>query len=183
MIVFKERSASNTAVVVDLATKRARESGIEKIVVASGSGDTARQFLAAWPAERIIVVRYVCGFRKPNTQDMAPEVEKELLSAGVRVVTAAHAFGGFGRAVRRKFNTYQADEIVAHALRIFGQGIKVGCEIACMACDAGLVRNDERIVSCGGTGQGSDTALVLTPANTHRFFEMKVHDILCKAEE
>lgn len=104
------------------------------------------------------------------------------LSEGVRLVTAAHAFGALGRAVRRKYQTHQVDEIVAGALRIFGQGTKVACEVALMACDAGAVRTDEKIFSCGGSGGGADTALVLTPANTHSFFDMRVHEIICKPE-
>jgi hypothetical protein len=181
MKVFEDKTKDHTAEVVELATARAKELGIEKMVVASGSGATAKRFLRAWPASRLIVVRHVCGFEEPNMQEMPPEAEKELTAEGVRIVTAAHAFGGFGRAVRRKFATYQADEIVAGALRIFGQGTKVACEIALMACDAGYVRTDEKIISVGGTGTGADAALVLTPANAHGFFNMKVHEILCKS--
>jgi hypothetical protein len=179
--VFEDRSADNTSEVIALAVARAKELEIEKIVVASGSGATAKRFMAVWPADQLVVVRHVCGFEGPDVQEMPPEAEKEILSSGAKLVTAAHAFGGFGRAVRRKYATYQADEIVANALRIFGQGTKVACEIALMACDAGYVRTDEMIISVGGTGTGADAALVLTPANTHSFFNMKVHEILCKS--
>jgi hypothetical protein len=32
----------------------------------------------------------------------------------------------------------------------------------------------------GGTGKGLDTALVLRPANSQDFFDLKVKEILCK---
>lgn len=182
MRLFSDRDKDNTAEVVNLAVTRAKEDGIEKIVVASSTGETALRLLKAWPATRLIVVRYVFGFEKPDAQEMLPEAEKTILKEGARIVTAAHALGGIGRAVRRRFNTYQTDEIIAGTLRVFGQGVKVACEITAMACDAGYVRTDERIIACAGSGRGADTALVLSPANTHSFFDLKVHDIICKAE-
>jgi hypothetical protein len=182
MVIFKNAGEENTHQTIDLAAARAKELRIEKIVVASSTGATALRFFRAWPPSRLVVVRYVYGFERADAQEMPAEVEKQILSEGARIVTAAHPFGGLGRAVRRKFQTYQLDEVIAGALRIFGQGTKVACEVALMACDAGMVRTDEKIVSCGGSGRGTDTALVLTPANTHSFFDMKVHEIICKPE-
>ena len=182
MVVFKNAGQENTRETIDLAVARAKELHVEKIVVASNTGATALRFLGSWPAARLVVVRSVFGFAHPDAQDMPADVEKQILAEGARLVTAAHAFGGLGRAVRRKFQTYQSDEIVAATLRIFGQGTKVSCEVALMACDAGMVRTDEKIVSCGGSGRGADSALVLTPANTHNFFDLKVHEIICKPE-
>jgi hypothetical protein len=58
--------------------------------------------------------------------------------------------------------------------------MKVACEIAAMAADAGLVRTDEEIIAIGGTGRGADTAVVIQPEYTHRFFNLKVKEIICK---
>ena len=102
------------------------------------------------------------------------------MEKGGVILTATHAFGGVGRAVRRRFNTYQVDEIIAQTLRVFGQGTKVACEIALMAADAGLIRTDEEVISIGGTARGADTALVVKPAHTHDFFELRVKEVLCK---
>jgi hypothetical protein len=96
------------------------------------------------------------------------------------VLTTGHAFAGIDRAVRRKFNTYQTSEIVASTLRVLGQGIKVAAEIAMMAADAGLVRTDREVIAVGGTGTGADTAVVLTPVNSHSFFDMAIKEIICK---
>jgi len=65
-------------------------------------------------------------------------------------------------------------------LRTFGQGTKVAVEIALMAADAGLIRVDEDIISIGGTMTGVDTALLLRPAHTQNFFDLKVREVICK---
>jgi hypothetical protein len=72
------------------------------------------------------------------------------------------------------------DEIIAHTLRIFGQGIKVVAEITLMAADAGLVRTDVPVMAVGGSGRGADTAAVLLPTNAQTFFDLKVLEIVCR---
>ncbi|MCF8039963.1 MAG: hypothetical protein K9K79_11675 [Desulfohalobiaceae bacterium] len=64
--------------------------------------------------------------------------------------------------------------------RMFGQGVKVGVELSLMAADAGLVRTDQAAAVIGGTGSGADSGLVVTPANSHRCLELKVHEIIAK---
>ena len=49
-----------------------------------------------------------------------------------------------------------------------------------MAADAGLVRTDEDVISIGGTGKGADTALLIQPANSSNFFDLKIKEIICK---
>ena len=129
---------------------------------------------------KIIAVTHVTGYEKPDVQELSGNDRKELESQGVTVLTCQHAFGGVGRGVRNKLSTYQVDEIMAYTLRIFGQGVKVAIEISLMAADAGLVRTDEEIISIGGTARGTDSALVLKPANCARFFDLKVKEVICK---
>jgi hypothetical protein len=75
---------------------------------------------------------------------------------------------------------YVLGETIADTLRIFGQGMKVVCEISMMAADSGLVRSDEDVVAIAGSSRGADTAVVLKPVNTHNFFDLKIREILCK---
>jgi hypothetical protein len=42
---------------------------------------------------------------------------------------------------------YPFEEVVANNLRIFGQGMKVTCEITLMAADSGLGRTDEDVMA------------------------------------
>jgi hypothetical protein len=172
---------ANTMSVLEASARRAAERKILLVLVATCSGNTALQAREAFPHDvRIIAVTHVAGFAAPNTQELADENRRVLEEKGITVFTGQHAFGGVGRAIRNKLNTYQVDEIMAYTLRTFGQGTKVAVEIALMAADAGLVRTDENVIAIGGTAEGCDTALVVQPANSFRFFDLKIREIICK---
>jgi hypothetical protein len=178
---FKKPGPKNTEGVLEAVSRRAKALGIKKVVVATRSGETAFKAMEILDSDlKIIAVSYVTGFREPNSQEMPEDVRQKLESKGVIVLTCQHAFGGIGRAVRNKLSTYQVDEIVAYTLRTFGQGTKVAIELALMASDAGLIRTDEDVISVGGTTKGADTALLLRPANSFNFFDLKVKEIVCK---
>ena len=76
--------------------------------------------------------------------------------------------------------TASIGDIIANTLRIFGQGMKVVCEITLMAADSGLARTDEDVIAIAGSSRGADTAVVLAPVNSQDFFDLKVKEILCK---
>ena len=178
---FENPGKANTQETLRLAARRGGELHIGTVLVATTSGRTA--LLAAdilGDRFRLVAVTHCAGFTGPNVQELSDGARRDLEARGIRVHTATHAFGTFGRAVRRKFKTYELEEIVANVLRRFGEGTKVAVEITLMAADAGLVRTDEDVISIGGTGQGADTALVLRPANTQDFFDLEVREIICK---
>ena len=177
---FDEPGKQNTDEVLRLVKRRAEELGIKSILVASTTGDTALKAMEVFKGARIVAVSHSTGMRQPNIQDFTEENRQKLVSAGGAVLTATHLFSGLGRAMRKKFKMYLFEETVANTLRMFGQGMKVVCEIALMAADAGLVRTDEDIIVIGGTGRGADTAVVLRPVNSEDFFDLKVREILCK---
>jgi len=179
-VYFLESDSANTEKTLEVAKKRVEELGIKTIVVASTSGETGLKAVKAFANYKVVVVTHTTGLQAPDVQELTPQNRAKILEKGGLILTATHAFGGVGRAVRRKLNTYQVDEIIAHTLRVFGQGTKVACEIALMAADAGLIRTDEEIISIGGTAKGADTALIVKPAHTHDFFELKVKEVLCK---
>ncbi len=181
-VYFKKPGPGNTAACLRAAQLRAEQLGLEAVVLATCSGRTAKEALQVFDPGRLrlIAVTHVTGFREPNVQEMPQEVRQELRDKGLVVHTAAHAFGGVGRGLRQKLSTYQVDEIMAYTLRLFGQGVKVGVEMALMCADAGLVRTDREIMTVAGTGQGADTAMVLTPANSHACLEARIHEIVAK---
>jgi len=179
-VYFDKPGPGNTARTLELAKARAEELGIKSIIVATTRGDTGREVAEMFSGYNVVAVTHVAGFRGANEQELTEENRAAIEAAGGKVLTATHAFGGMGRAVRNRLNTYQVDEIVAYTLRNFCEGMKVVCEIALMAADAGLVRTDEEAVVISGTGRGADTAVVLLPANTHDFFNLRVIEILCK---
>jgi len=136
--------------------------------------------MEAFQGLKVIVVSHVTGLREPDTQEFTEENRKLVESKGGVILTTTHAFGGLSRAMRSKYNMYVLGEIIADTLRIFGQGMKVVCEISMMATDSGLVHTDEDIIVIAGSSRGADTAVVLKPVNTHNFFDLKIREILCK---
>ena len=179
-VYFEKPGGENTEAVLRIARQRAEELGIKNIVVASTRGDTAVRAMDILQGLRVIVVSHATGLREPDTQEFTEENRKIVESKGGVMLTAAHAFHGVSRALRIKFNTVAIGDIIADTLRIFGQGMKVACEIALMAADSGLVRTDEDVIAIAGTSRGADTAVVLRPVNSGDFFDLQVKEILCK---
>ena len=179
-VYFENPGKENTEAVFDIARRRAEERGINTILVASTTGETAVKAVKALKGLKVIAVSHVAGFRGPGTQEFTEANKKTVEAGGGTVLTAAHTFSGVSRAPRTKLNTVTIGDIIANTLRIFGQGTKVACEIAMMAADAGLVRADEEVICIGGSASGADTAVVLKPVNSNDFFDLKVKEILCK---
>ncbi len=180
IVYFEESGKINTERTLEIALKRIRELNIEQIVIASTGGYTALEAMQVFRDYNPIIVTHSTGFNNPNEQEMTEETRKQLEDLGATVLTSLHSFGGLGRAVRKKFNTYELDDIVANTLRVLGEGMKVGCEITLMAADAGLINTEKDTISISGTSEGADTALVIKPANTQNFFDLRVKEILCK---
>ncbi|MDD4859060.1 MAG: pyruvate kinase alpha/beta domain-containing protein [Dehalococcoidales bacterium] len=177
---YEQTGQPNTETTLQLARKRAQELGIKTVLVASTGGDTAVKAIEILQGLKVIAVSHSFGFSKPNTSPFSEANRKKFESKGGIVLTTTHTFAGVSRALRAQFNTHTIGDIVANTLRIFGEGMKVVCEISMMAADSGLVRTDEDIIAVAGTGKGSDTAVVLTPVNSQNFFSMKVKEIICK---
>jgi hypothetical protein len=177
---FEKPGYENTEETLHIARKRAEELGIQTVVVASSRGNTAVQAVEVFSGLRVVVVSLHTGMGEPNVQRFTEENRKIVESKGATILTTTHAFAGVSRAMRLKFDTLAIGEIIANVLRVFGQGMKVVCEIALMAADSGLVDVNEDIIVIGGSGGGADTAVVLKPVNAHRFFDLKVREILCK---
>lgn len=177
---FEKPGKENTPRTLELAKKRAEELGINTVLVASTRGDTGVRACEVFRGYNVVVVTHATGFKEPNYQELTEENRTAIEAAGGKILTCQHAFGGVGRAVRKKLGTYELEELIAYTLRIFGEGLKVAVEIALMAADAGLVRTDEPCIAIAGTGSGADTAVVLKPANAQAFFDLQVLEVICK---
>ena len=110
---------------------------------------------------------------------MAAETREILQQQGVKLLTTTHLFAGVDRAIRNRFGGVYPAEIMAQTLRIFGQGVKVAVEIACMALDAGLIPYGKEVISIAGTASGADAAIVVLPAHSNHFFDTEVREIIC----
>jgi hypothetical protein len=175
---FENPGKENTDKLLDLVKIRKEELGIDKIVVASVSGETAMKLAEKIDDVDIVSITHHAGFKKKGELELDSEVEKKLKEKGIISYTGSHALSGVGRGISNKFGGITPVEIIAATLRMFSQGVKVGVEISIMAADAGLIPMDSEIIAIGGTGKGADAAIVLTPAHMTNVFDMRIHEII-----
>ncbi|MBU4316728.1 MAG: hypothetical protein KKF30_05590 [Proteobacteria bacterium] len=176
---FDEPGQNNTEQTLKLSFERAKALGLNEVVLATSTGDTAYKALEIFSAFTIIAITYHGGFRKPFESVMKAEVRKDLESKGVIVHAATHALSGVERSIAQKYQGLYPALLIADTLKRLGQGTKVAVEVAIMAADGGLLSGND-IVSIGGSGRGADTAWILTPTNQNHFFDLKMKEIVCK---
>ncbi|MEW5783986.1 MAG: pyruvate kinase alpha/beta domain-containing protein [Bacillota bacterium] len=178
---WPEKGPRNTKQTVEAALKRAGELAIKHIVVASNSGATAELFSGKGPA--VVCVTHHVGFTGPGEDEMSPDMRQLLSEKGIRLLTTTHLLAGVDRGLRTGFQGIYPAEIVASALRLLGQGVKVCVEISVMALDAGLIPYGTEVIAVAGSGRGADTACVIQPAHANRFFDTVVKEIICMPRE
>ena len=178
-VYFGQQEPANTDRTLELVQERARALGITTVLVATTSGATGLKAAQLLGDLNVVAVTHSAGFSTAYKANHDPGICDGIRAAGGQVLTTTHAFGGVGRAVRKKLATYQVDEIIAYTLRCFGQGMKVVAEITLMASDAGLVPGDAPIIAVGGSGRGADTAVVIRPTHAQTFFDLRYLEIIC----
>ncbi len=201
-IYFEKGGEANTDTVLAAAKKRAKELGINTIVVASSRGTTAVKAMDVFAGMKVVVVGHEYGHIEQNATDFLEENRRIVESKGGKIVAGIHGFGGIDNAFRARPAmmpggappaagaggpppVMQAPmpvpgEIIARTFGLFCRGMKVATEITIMAADAGQVRTDEEVIAIGGSSRGADTAIVIKPANAARFFELRIREIICK---
>ena len=178
-VYFAEPGPSNTDRTLQLVHERAKALDIHTVLVATTTGATAARAAELLPGLGLVVVTHSAGFLEPHAVEHDCELIAALQRQGICVLTTTHAFGGVGRAVRKKLGTYQVEEIVAYTLRCFSQGVKVAAEITLMASDAGLVQDAKPLIAVAGSGRGADTAVVLLPTHAQTFFDLQYLELIC----
>ncbi len=183
MKIFEKTGKENTESCVAIAIEKAAELNLP-IVIASYTGYAALALLNAIKEKGIsipvIVVRGVLGHHEAGKFRMTEEIKQQILDMGAKIVTAAHALSGAERGLSRKFQGVYPVEIMAYTLRMFGQGTKVCVECATMALNAGLLEYGQPTIAMAGSGGGSDTCMLLTPATSQEILQTKIHEVYCK---
>lgn len=179
-VYFEAVDSKNTESLLRVARGYAEEAGIKDIVVASTSGETGEKASKLFKGCNVVVVTHHAGFVDAGTQELNEGRRKGILANGAKILTATHALSGVERSIRTKFSTLEPLELIANTLRLFGEGTKVCVEIALMAADAGLIPVDKNVMAIAGSGRGADTALLIKPANSSRFFDLEIKEVIAK---
>jgi len=182
-VYFNVPGKQNTDLLLKLVKDYAEAEGIRDIVVASTRGRTGVKASKILKGFNVVVVTHHVGLEEPGVSELEETNRKKILENGAKILTATHALSSVERAVRKKFGTIELLELIAHTLRLFGEGMKVAVEITLMATDAGLIPIDRDVIAIAGTDRGADTALLIKPANASRFFDLRVREIIAKPRD
>ncbi len=179
---FGKAGKENTAACLEVVKAAVKEGRQQYIVVASTSGSTGlffSDFFKGIPID-IVVVTHSAGFKGPNTFEMPADTVEKIKANGGKIYTGTMLTHSIETSLNAKFGGLYPSTIIAQALRRFGEGAKVCCEIVMMAVDAGLVPEGEEVIAVAGTGHGADTAMILKSAASKRFLDLRVLEILAK---
>lgn len=179
-LIFEEAGRQNTAATLQIAHERAEALGLRQVVVATTTGHTAVEAAKVFGPDRVVGVTlshyYWSVYAAPD-----PALLTEAERLGAKIITCTHALmGGIDSAVQEKLGGYPPGDFAAHVYYTFSQGTKVAVEVVLSAADAGLLDMSQEVVGIAGTGEGADTALVIKPAYTRTFFDLRVQEVLAK---
>ena len=177
---FQTVGKQNADTLLKIVKEYVEREEIKDIVVASTTGETGAKASKIFKGYNVVVVTHCVGFQKPGETELKEEFKEEILKNGAKIFTGTHALSSVERAIRKDFGTIQPLELIANTLRLMGEGTKVCVEITLMAADAGLIPVERDVVAIAGTGRGADTALRIKPANTSRFFDLRIREVIAK---
>ncbi|MDH7477631.1 MAG: pyruvate kinase alpha/beta domain-containing protein [Candidatus Bathyarchaeota archaeon] len=186
---FRYCGEVNTEKVLQKAKLRCKETGINKVIVASETGRSAIKAFTVFKGTKIkliVVTHYPATTWGPKgdipiglKRKEYAKTLKTLQENGVKIVQGTRPFAPPTRSINWEYPTPEG--IIDKTLEIFGAGTKIAIEAAVMATDAGEVSAGEEIVSCAGTYKGLDTALVVKASYSGSFFkEFEVREIIAK---
>ncbi|OGO37358.1 MAG: hypothetical protein A2147_11695 [Chloroflexi bacterium RBG_16_57_8] len=176
VVYFEQFGMANTEVTLNMSLERAKARGIQKIVLASTRGETAKTMAQKLKGTgiKMVVVPHQFGFGPEGSQRFPQELVSDLAQQGHAVHFSTMLFHTEG------FYGTNEPRIMANLLRTFCQGMKVCVEILFMAANGGLVTKGEQVVVVAGTGRGADTAVVAIAAPSGALGDMHITEIICK---
>lgn len=163
---FNSPGPDNTSKVIEVVGRRVRLGDIDKILVASESGQLALELQRSFARRTIVCVTYNDETRH-KYQKPALMKDKLLKQRIVLVDTVPEPLGReltFRNWWERKTINVPgnvADLFWMSLICVGGHGFRTAVEIVFMAVEAGVVPVGERVVSIAGTGWGADSAIVM----------------------
>jgi len=157
MTYFEVAGKENIDKTLELVKKMTEEHGIKNVIVASITGFTAEKAFEVLK-DMDVTLTVVGTERNRFSSDLQRKLEKK----------RHHVC--FSREV-----SYDYPDLVKIAFKRFSQGVKVAVEIAMIAVQEGFVSTEEDVISVGKW----DTALIIKPAKSDNFSELKVRELIC----
>lgn len=182
--LFEQEGPQNTERTLERVKACALERGIDQLVLATTTGQTALDCATLMPEMKTIAAVTMHAVEQPvhvmrhgnKVQAKDKDIMAQARAAGVQFYTGVHPFrGAVSSALHEQFGGYSAHDALAETLmKLFSTGTKVAIECTLMAADGGLIDTTKDVIALGGYRGGADTALVIKPAFSYRLFELKV---------
>jgi len=194
-VIFEKPGKEHTEETLRVALEAAKERGIDTVVVSTTTGTTGEKAVEVFKGSRIklVFVTHQSGYRGSGIQLVPAETRKKLEKTGTVVTCTDVLTGGVDVGMGRQrpevsepqqgslpFIVPPVNVLVANTLRLFSQGVKVCAEVAMMAADCGAVQVGKPVVCVAGSHAGADTAMVISPSESNRMRDLKLHEILVK---
>jgi hypothetical protein len=167
---FKDMGIVNTDETLRIAKRRAEETGMKTLLIASTYGHTAEKALKCFGAGYSII--FVGGKREEFTD----ELHRSLVDGGHRAVFDSDY-------------DFSYPEAAWEILRRFCEGMKVCVEMTLIATDLGMLAASEEVIAVAGTGRygfeqggGADTAILIEAVSSKDFFQFEVPTLQSKKE-
>lgn len=177
IVYFDNPGKENTEEVINLVLERAKARNIQKIILASTTGYTAKLFLTAVEDKDIQLVVVPWQFSLREEGNRFPQELVKQLQEKKHIVHFSTMLLSSGLSELYGTNTQTA---LANILRVLGQGMKVCVEITMMACDGGCIKMGEKVIVVAGSHVGADFAVVASAAPSSKVTELKINKIICK---
>jgi hypothetical protein len=194
-VIFEKPGSEHTEETLRIALEAARERGIDTVVVSTTTGSTGEKAVEIFKGSgiRLVFVTHQSGYRGAGIQLVPAETKKKLEKAGTVVTCTDVLTGGVDVGMGRQrpevseaqqgslpFIVPPVNVLVANTLRLLSQGVKVCAEVAMMAADCGAVQVGKPVICVAGSHAGADTAMVISPAESNRMRDLRLHEILAK---
>lgn len=177
----------NTKTVLELAQKRAEELNINKVIIASETGESALKAVNILDTE-IIVVTSALGTKVEHTGmgDLHIGIPDDTIFKKLeKKCTMVRGTDPFHN-INAPFRTMTPEKIVRGILHCISSGMGVCMLSVMMATDQGVLTSGEEIISCAGSFLGLDTACVVRASNSVDLFNpegLVIHEIICKPRD
>lgn len=170
-VYFEEGGEGHTDETLKAALNAAENLGIEKIIVASTSGSTGVRAAELYKDSRVqlIVVGHQMGFPVPGVQRFSTENWEKIEELGGVVNLGTDVLTNSIRQRQKLGNSPLSILTQAYS----AMKVKVNVEIVAKACDAGLVKQGEMVISVAGSHKGADTAVAFKAADSPSILDIK----------
>ncbi len=187
LLLHEQAGVQNTQETLVAAYKRACALGIRQLVVATTTGQTAVRCAQTMTEMDTIVgvmmhaVDREVVVQRPGGKVRAPDTEtvEKARELGVKIYRGTHSLmGAVSSALQEKFGGWSSEALLSAAYASISIGTKVAVESVLMAADAGYLDMRRDVVSLGGWRGGADTAVVIRPAFSHSFFDLRIREFI-----